>query len=249
MSDILSSPCWVKATSIAEPAFRRAYSLYVDERDQFGGYLMRQLLNISADDFLVAMVNPDEIPVFSPTGASAKTLATPADVTPAGEKPASPAGFPYMLALPFIVTPGVCDDDVGDAGSTRAEGTGAPVGPRRSCCMAESAVTTLIDMVTSFHIIIANFPQLNGHVSLSIQANHMGKMECGKTYLVISRVDKMGRRIVYTSVDFVEPQLQPVHDAHEAPLPMNTTAELLTAVKSATVLANVKHVKSMLSFS
>lgn len=219
----MSSPCWVKATEFANPDFRQAFDHYVDERDQFGGYLMRQALRISADDFYTVAVTPEEVPVCSPTGTAAAT--------------ASAARFPFLVAVPFTVTEAVCDTRTGD-GETQP-----------SSCMTAGAITAFMDMVTSFHIILANFPQKNGHVSLSIQANHLRPMECGKSYIALSRVDKMGRRIVYSSVDFVEPTLPPVHDAEEAPLPTATTAELLTAVKSATVYSNVKHVKSMLSFS
>lgn len=233
MSDILSSPCWIKATDFANPAFRRAYDYFVDERDQFGGYLMRQALHISADDFRTAVISPDEMPVFSPTGSSAKT-------EEGNAAPAAASDFPYVMAVPFTVCPAVCDaSDAGEAAAAEAS----------PACMVEGAVTALMDMVTSFHIMLAAFPQTNGHVSLSIQANHMAKMECGKSYVAISRIDKMGRRIVYTSVDFVEPQLQPVRNAQDAPLPMRSTAELLAALKTASVCANVKHVKSMLSFS
>jgi predicted thioesterase len=238
MSDILSSPCWVPATSVADPIFRSAYDLYVDERDQFGGWLMRHALKISADDFRVAMVTPEEMPVSSPTEAASKNLNAAkggADTSAADTEKAAATqeAFPYMVAVPFTVTREVCDGD-DDDGNTDATRT-----PRY---MAESAAAALMDMATSFHIILAALPCKSGHVSLSIQANHMRRMECGRTYLLISRVDKMGRRIVYTSVEFVEATLP-------SPLPLGTTRELLTAMKSATVLANVKHVKSMLSFS
>ncbi|KPI89557.1 hypothetical protein ABL78_1325 [Leptomonas seymouri] len=236
MSDILSSPCWVKATDYANPSFRNAYDNYVDVKDVFGGHLMRQMLKISADDFLVASVPCDEMSVYSPTVAATRAEPTAEASMADGHHPALPSDFPYVVAAPFTVCPEVCDSsDTADAHQPRY--------------MVESAATALMDMVTSFHIIMAKFPKTNGHVSLSIQTNHMDKMVCGKTYLVISRIDKMGRRIVYTSVDFVEPQLQRVHDAQADPLPISNTTELLSALKSATVLANVKHVKSMLSSS
>lgn len=221
MADILSSPCWMKASDYAMPQFQNAYNLFADTLDQFGGPFMRHQMHITADDFYVAPVDAAEVPVASPARTS--------DL-PASEK-GEDRGFAYLLAVPFTVSETVCD--VADDGTL---------------CMADGATTVLVDMITSFHIMLASFPAKYGHVSLSIQANHITPLRCGCTYLALSRVDKMGRRIVYTSVDFVEPQLQPVHDSTSAPMPM-TTAELLAAVKSATVLANVKHVKSMLSVS
>ncbi|KAK7200185.1 hypothetical protein NESM_000069400 [Novymonas esmeraldas] len=230
MADILSSPCWVKADDFAGAAFPNMYNLFVDRRDQHGGPFMRNKLNISSSNFHVAAVDPVEMPALSPTAPAppATTAAAEATATP---PPSSAKMFPYMVAVPFTVSAEVCD---------AAPGGAVP-------CMADGATSLLMDMVTSFHVMLACFPAMHGHVSLSIQANHMTPLQCGRTYLAISRIDKMGRRIVYTSVDYVEPQLQPVHDTTDAAPAMNTTAELLTAMKSATVLANLKHVKSILS--
>lgn len=214
---ILSSPCWKKVDEGYPLSFSPVYSLFVKERDQFGGPFMRQHLGLTSDDFHVAYATPEEVTVSSPN------TATSPEAVP----------FPHLVAVPFRVTPGVCDTPERSNGVRQ---------------MADGAICALMDMISSFHIMLPYLPVLRSHVSVSIQSNFMKPLVCGAEYLAISKVEKLGRRIVFCGVDFVEPEwTQASAQGAAAPLDTATIRGLLKALQQTTTLASVKHVKSLLS--
>lgn len=159
-------------------------------------------------------ITPDDFHVIGVT-PDVVSVASPTGSTAGG----NPLPFPYLIAVPFTVPPSACDDD-GE--------------------MAFGAIQALTDMITSFHIMMALFPETNGHVSVSIQSNQCGApMRSGQRYIAVSKIDKMGRRLVYTAVDYVLLELP-------EDVPMSTVPELRAAIQRATVLANTKHIKAII---
>jgi uncharacterized protein (TIGR00369 family) len=62
---------------------------------------------------------------------------------------------------------------------------------------------TLVDVCTSFHIAERLLPNMPGHVSINLSTSFITAAKKDDRVVAVCRVDKLGKRIAYTSVDFL----------------------------------------------
>lgn len=128
--------------------------------------------------------------------------------------------FPFAMAWPFTITKETTDENG---------------------FLAHGALITLTDMLTSLHLMLALLPQFVGHVSVSMQSNTVRPMREGETIVAVTRVDKMGKRLLFSSMELLL----------ATPLTGLDDGERINAVRTAIqnrkVCANAKHVKSLLA--
>ncbi|KAH9597618.1 Thioesterase domain [Trypanosoma melophagium] len=127
--------------------------------------------------------------------------------------------FPLAMAWPFTITKETTD------------GNGI---------LAHGALLTLVDMFTSLHLMVARLPQFVGHVSVSLQCNTVQSMREGESIVAVTRVDKMGKRLLFSSVEFLSSNALTGLEDNDR---MNV---IQTAIQDHKVCANAKHVKSLL---
>lgn len=102
---------------------------------------------------------------------------------------------------------------------------------------------TLVDMCTSFHIAEQLLPQKYGHVSVNLSTNFLTAAQKDAPLVAVTRVEKLGSRLVYTSVDILLdlPNAATVGRTHP-----DTADGVEAMLREYTVVANGKHVKSIL---
>ncbi|ORC89391.1 thioesterase superfamily protein [Trypanosoma theileri] len=129
--------------------------------------------------------------------------------------------FPFAMAWPFTITKGTTDVNG---------------------ILAHGALLTLTDMFTSLHLMLALLPQFLGHVSVSIQCNTVQPMREGETIVAITHVDKIGKRLLFSSVEFLSAttSLTGLEEGERMDV-------IKTAIQNQKVCANAKHVKSILA--
>lgn len=194
---IMDSPVWVPAAGY-HPYFAQVMG-YIAKLDRFGHNLLQQL-RVDGASFFVGVLGPDDTTISSPTGI------------------ASGRALPYLFAVPFVVTPEVCD---------------------ASGVMATGALTAFMDMITAVHLNMARLPEQGAHASINFNATHVRPLLKGQSYVAISRLDKLGRRVVYMCVDYVERMLPSAQ-------PMETMAALRAALQHAAVCVSVKHIQALI---
>lgn len=62
---------------------------------------------------------------------------------------------------------------------------------------------SLTDILTSLHIIYALQPEAVGHVTMTLDVNFLKSAPVGEQLWAFSRIDKLGGRVVFASIDFV----------------------------------------------
>lgn len=116
---------------------------------------------------------------------------------------------------------------------------------------------TLVDMCTSFHIGERLLPAMPGHVSVNLSTSFITAAKKDDRVIAVCRVDKLGKRLAYTSVDFLldTPPVVP-HRPHTAPTAPIDTSSIITPaldediqriLSEYTVVAKGKHVKSIMA--
>lgn len=133
---------------------------------------------------------------------------------------------------------------------------------------------TLIDMCTSFHIAERLLPNMPGHVSVNLSSSFITAAKKDDRVIAVCRVDKLGKRLAYTSVDFLldapSPTIaamttsstrrhssldegyggsvSPCGQPNSAPTPAATDLEVVEGMlREYTSVAKGKHVKSIMS--
>ncbi|KEG08798.1 thioesterase superfamily protein [Trypanosoma grayi] len=203
-------------------AFPNYMQLYdkVAAIDKYGMRLLSDVLQLRAQDTFVAMM---PIPM-SPAGVSETASAAAAGKGEGGGKV-----FPYAMAWPFTVVRGATD------------GGGV---------LAHGALLTLTDMFTSLHMMLALLPAMLGHVSVSLQCNTPRPMREGEKFVAVTRIDKMGKRLMFSTVEFLCGTPAAASAEQEKQMgkgeAMETGSGIATAVRGRCVCANAKHVKAML---
>ncbi|RNF21081.1 thioesterase superfamily protein [Trypanosoma conorhini] len=139
---------------------------------------------------------------------------------PVTQAPGPQQNFPYAMAWPVTVTAAV------------TEGDGV---------LSQGAVLALTDMLTSLHLMLAFMPTPVGHVSVSMQCNRMQTIREGDALLVVTRIDKMGKRLVFTTAEFLR-SMSPA-TAHSD----SAESGIDAATRCCSLCGNVKHIKSVLS--
>ncbi|CCW63792.1 unnamed protein product [Phytomonas sp. EM1] len=211
---LLRCPLWQSIVE-TEPRLVEVFEASVKESNRFVE-VFRGCVDLPVRDFRLAEVKHEEGTVLSPDAARALSF-------PAGGRPYL---FHHLAAMPFVVTPGVCDR--GEGGEMH---------------MRTGALLALTDMLTSFHVWVVNFPQPAQHVSISLQCNACKPLVAGRQYIAISQIDRLGNRIVYTSMEFIEANWPP-----HAPPPssLDTLPKLREALRHCEVVVNAKHTKSII---
>ena len=72
---------------------------------------------------------------------------------------------------------------------------------------------TLVDDCTSFHIIDRLLPKCPGHVSVQLSGNFVSSASVGDEILAVSKIDKLGRSLVYTSIAFYKASSKAAEEA------------------------------------
>lgn len=88
---------------------------------------------------------------------------------------------------------------------------------------------TMVDMCTSFHIAERLLPGFPGHVSVNLSTNFITAAKRDDRVVAACRVDKMGKRLVYTSIDFY---LDSAPNTTRLNSPITTTTTTVAATTS-----------------
>nr|CCC93432.1 conserved hypothetical protein [Trypanosoma congolense IL3000] len=128
------------------------------------------------------------------------------------------------MAFPFTVLPALCD----------------------MSRMGLGVFTSLVDTTTSLHVAAALLPSNDMHVSVSLQTNCVSPITAGEKVVLISRMDKFGKRLAFLSAQLL----------HEGAVSTDEVCNNLTAgeglqeverqLREYPVLANGRHVKCIL---
>ncbi|CBH15194.1 hypothetical protein, conserved [Trypanosoma brucei gambiense DAL972] len=129
----------------------------------------------------------------------------------------------FAMAFPFTVTPALCD------GSRMGLGT----------------FTSLVDTTTSLHVAAALLPTSDMHVSVSLQTNCVQPITAGEKVVMISRMDKFGKRLAFLSARLL--RLDDVYENTVAPTAGRELEELERQLSQYQTLANGTHVKCILN--
>lgn len=136
-----------------------------------------------------------------------------------------------LMAFPFTITPAVCDEN-GESDVNKHT-------------MTTGAFTSLLDTTTSMHITESLKPSIERHVSVNIQVNLLSPISLGERVVLISKLDKLGKRLAYMSAtllrDECEESLAANNEAHEM-----STGDMDNVLRRYDVLANGTHVKCIL---
>jgi hypothetical protein len=142
-----------------------------------------------------------------------------------------------MMAFPVQVTAAACDDD---------HVHGRSDAPRRE--IADGLAMTVCDSYNSFHVMERLLPHFNPHVSVNIQSQCIRPLREGETAVVVSTIDKMGKRLVYCKTEFfVETAAAVTAELIEREKQLKTVDELRAALTYYDKVMNGTHVKSILS--
>ncbi|KPA78168.1 putative mitochondrial hypothetical protein [Leptomonas pyrrhocoris] len=146
-----------------------------------------------------------------------------------------------MMAFPVRVAPAACDNVHDHAHHDK------PVLRRE---IAFGFATTVCDSFNSLHVMERLLPHSNAHVSVNIQSQMTRPLREGETAVVVSSIDKFGKRLVYCKAEFfVEPAegsgvLTPEFVERERNL--RTVDDLRAALMYYEKTMNGTHVKSIL---
>lgn len=150
-----------------------------------------------------------------------------------------------MMAMKLTVMAAACDD----ASITEIrDGSDGGVGPRT---LSFGFSTALCDSANSLQVMLRLLPQFVPHVSVNLQSQlsevHADGLREGAEIVVVSTVDKMGKRLVYCQTDFyLEPAVLPAGVA-EREAKVETLADLRLALNGYERLVHGTHVKSIIS--
>lgn len=145
-----------------------------------------------------------------------------------------------MMAFQVQVTPAACDHVHDHAHEAK------PVLHRE---IAYGFANTVCDSYNSFHVMERLLPHFNPHVSVNIQAQCIRPLREGERAVVISTIDKMGKRLVYCKTEFfVEPADASAITAEmvEREKNLKTIEQLRAALIYYEKVVNGTHVKSIL---
>ncbi|KAG5479374.1 hypothetical protein LSCM1_04634 [Leishmania martiniquensis] len=108
--------------------------------------------------------------------------------------------------------------------------------------------TSLSDSCNTFHVMERLLPALNPHVSVNIQSHCMRRLREGEKLVVVSTIDKMGKRLVYCKTDFYVEVTEPVpEEMVQREKSIKTPAELRAALMYYEKAVSGSHVKSIIS--
>jgi uncharacterized protein (TIGR00369 family) len=110
---------------------------------------------------------------------------------------------------------------------------------------------TMVDMCTSFHIAERLLPAMPGHVSVNLSTSFITAAKKDDRVIAVCRVDKLGKKLAYTSVDFLLDTHVAPRSAADAASPLVTPSATDDDVKRIlseyTIAAQGKHVKSIMT--
>ncbi|KEG08797.1 thioesterase superfamily protein [Trypanosoma grayi] len=137
------------------------------------------------------------------------------------------------MAFPFTITSAACEACGAGPAATRAMGSGA--------------FTSLVDTASSLHLMERLLPSDVVHVSVNIQANCLKPISEGERVVLISRMDKAGKRLNFLSAELLRDDSSgsapgALVDEKEA----SSVKELERLLRQYTVLGNGKHVKCVI---
>lgn len=142
-----------------------------------------------------------------------------------------------LMAFPVHVTPAACDHVHDHAHDDK---------PMTHRDIAYGFATAVCDSYNSFHVMERLLPHFNPHVSVNIQTQCIRPLREGERAVVISTIDKMGKRLVYCKTEFfVEPAVVSAEMAVREK-DIKTLGELQSALMYYEKVVNGTHVKSIL---
>lgn len=136
-----------------------------------------------------------------------------------------------MMAFPMKVLPAACDVHPADGRQLLSFGY----------------ASALCDSANSFHVMERLLPAFNAHVSVNIQSQYLRPLVAEEDIVVISEIDKMGKRLVYCKTGyFVEPKVVSA-EMQAQDEGVRTLRDLHAALSSYEKAVNGTHVKSIIA--
>lgn len=144
---------------------------------------------------------------------------------PRAEKPVA-----RLLAVPFVVPKYVCDP---------AEGSQLPA-------VNTGFLNNVADSLNSLHVMERLLPRLSIHVSICLQLQQVQPLHEGDRVIIISSLDKIGKRIAYCKTDFYVDQDESPKGVRAAERSIDSIDSLQHVLNHYRKVASGSHVKSIL---
>lgn len=108
---------------------------------------------------------------------------------------------------------------------------------------------TMVDLCTSLHIGERLLPAKPGHVSVNLSTNFITAAQQEDTLVAVTRIDKIGKRLAYTSVDFLLDNKRRGSSSSSSSSSSVDTVEAVEEMlqKDYVTIAQGKHVKSIIT--
>lgn len=140
-----------------------------------------------------------------------------------------------MMAFPVQISAAACDFALD-----------AP--PQRPRELSAGFATSLCDSCNSFQVMQRLLPAFSAHVSVNLESQCLRTLREGEKVVVVSTIDKMGKRLVYCGTDFyVEPTAPVAAEVVERERNLKTLADLRAALTYYEKAVSGAHVKSIVS--
>lgn len=154
-----------------------------------------------------------------------------------------------LLAVPFTVTAGACGDCCGTTTTVSSSSTPAALavcGKQRRP-LSHGFATNVSDSLNSLHVMERLLPTLSIHVSICLQLQQLQQLHEGDEVVIVSSIEKMGKRIAYCKTDFYLDQVEPPKEVAKAERSMETVEDLLYVLSGYRKALTGSHVKNILA--
>lgn len=143
-----------------------------------------------------------------------------------------------MMAFPATIDASACDTALLANGEQRQQ-------------LSFGLATAVCDSCNSFHVMERLIPQMTPHVSVNIQSQCIAPLRAGDAVVVVSTIEKMGKRLVYCKSEFLveKPSSAVTAAMIKAEAELSTIAELQASLMQYDKAISGTHVKSILSGS
>lgn len=137
-----------------------------------------------------------------------------------------------LMAIPFVVTPSAC-------------GSQLHTGGRRP--LSGGFATNTSDSLNSLHVMERLLPGMPIHVSVCLQVQQQRSLYVGDRVVIISSIDKIGKRMAYCKTDFYLDPLEVPAQVEKEEKKIQTVDDLERVLREGyTQAISGSHVKSIL---
>lgn len=156
-----------------------------------------------------------------------------------------------FMAVPFKVTSAACGDYLAASvtpSSLSSSGASTSVGgSMRRRPLSHGFATNASDSLNSLHVMERLLPTLSIHVSICLQLQQLQQLYEGDELIIVSAIEKMGKRIAYCKTDVYLDQFEPPKEVAKAERSMENVDDLIQVLAGYRKALTGSHVKNILA--